>query len=351
MAHGRHGSLGSWCEADGVNVGLIEQAAKRLDELKRAGVELPQRSDGATDRAHEADAKHAPRTPERLMRSIESGGRADEMPRTMPDASRGQTVKPAAAGEADTAARRSKEVVLDLARLSASGFVTSSDARSKLADEFRVIKRPLLSNAQGRSAAPIERANLIMVTSALPGEGKTFTAINLAMSMAMELDNTVLLVDADVARPSVPERLGIEAPTGLLDLLISPGLDVADVLLKTNVERLSILPAGRPQSRATELLASDGMYRLLAELASRYSDRILIFDAPPLLPSTESRVLAAHMGQVVVVVEASRTSQTALSQALATIESCPVVMTLLNKARRSEVGSYYGYYGAYGTAG
>lgn len=327
-------------------MGIIEQAAKRLDELKRAGVEPPQRVGDAVGAGHDAQAQHTPRTPERLMRSIETGVTADGTPRAASESRPGPSDSGA---RAEAVARRSKEVVLDLARLSAEGFVTSSDTRSKLADEFRVIKRPLLSNAQGRSAAPIERANLIMVTSALPGEGKTFTAINLALSIAMELDNTVLLVDADVARPSVPERLGIEAPRGLLDLLTSPELDVSDVLLKTNVDRLSILPAGRPQSRATEILASDSMNRLLGELASRYSDRILIFDAPPLLPSTESRVLAAHMGQVVVVVEASRTSQNAVTQALATIESCPVVMTLLNKARRSEVGSYYGYYGAYGT--
>ncbi len=245
-------------------------------------------------------------------------------------------------------ARRSREVSLDLARLAAAGFVTPDGVRTRLADEFRVIKRPLLANVQGRSAAPVDRANLIMVTSALPGEGKTFTSINLALSMAMEVDSTVLLVDADVARPTVLERLGLQAPKGLLDLLTSRDLDVADVLLRTNIDRLSILPAGQPHSRATELLASDSMNRLLDDLASRYPDRVLIFDAPPLLPSTESRVLASHMGQVVVVVEADRTSQGALTQAMATIESCPVVMTLLNKVRHSKVGSYYGYYGAYG---
>jgi len=170
-------------------------------------------------------------------------------------------------------------------------------------------------------------------------------AINLAISIAMELDTTVLLVDADVARPAIPDRLGLSHDKGLLDLLTRKDLDVADVMLRTNVDRLSILPAGTPHSRATELLASETMTLLLEEMANRYPDRILIFDAPPLLSSTESRVLATHMGQIVLVVEAERTPQASVKQALATVEQCPVVMTVLNKIERSQSGSYYGNYG------
>jgi receptor protein-tyrosine kinase len=122
------------------------------------------------------------------------------------------------------------------------------------------------------------------------------------------------------------------------------------VLLRTNVEKLSLLPAGSPQTRATELLASQSMANLVEELSSRYSDRIILFDAPPLLPTTESRVLATHMGQIVLVVAADSTTQGAIRQAMATIQSCPIVMPVLNKAIRSEVGSYYGYR-SYGYAG
>jgi receptor protein-tyrosine kinase len=196
----------------------------------------------------------------------------------------------------------------------------------------------------GKSAQPVERANLIMVTSSLPEEGKTFVSINLAISLAMELDKSVLLVDADVSRPSVLSRLGLPSSEGLLDVLTHPSLQVTDVLMRTNIDKLTILPSGKASGRATELLASDAMNRLLIELATRYADRIVVFDAPPLLPSTESRVLATHMGQVVVVVEADHTPQRSLNQALAAIESCPVVLPLLNKISRSEVGSYYGYY-------
>jgi len=307
-------------------VGLIEQAAKRLEELKRAGIDVPVA-------AEEADADAPSPFRERPPASAPAG----------PEEATDKTEKPL---------RRSRLVEIDLQRLTAAGYVTPTAPRSRLADELRVIKRPLIGNAQGRSAAPIQAANLIMVTSALPGEGKTFISVNLAVSIAMELDTTVLLVDADVARPAVPERLGLSVDKGLLDLLTRKDLEVADVMLRTNIERLSLLPAGTPHSRATELLASDSMVRLVAELASRYPDRILVFDAPPLLSSTESRVLATHMGQIVLVVDAERTPQGSVKQALAAIEQCPVVMTLLNKIERVDSGSYYyGYYGAYGSYG
>lgn len=299
---------------------IIEQAAKRLEELRRAGIDVP---------------VPAPSVP------VQAARVAAEQPAVLVPAHR--AVEPEVPKES-APRRESRSVAIDLGRLMAMGYLTPDTPRTQLADEFRVIKRPLLSNATGRSAAPVERGNLIMVTSAMPGEGKTFTAINLAMSIAMELDHTVLLVDADVARPAVLERLGLQSSKGLLDLLTDPQIELPDVLLKTNVDKLSILPAGTHHDRATELLASEGMTRLLEDLAGRYQDRVIVFDAPPLLPSTESRVLATHMGQVIVVVEAERTQQSAVMQALATVENCPVVMTVLNKVVKSDVGSYYGYY-------
>jgi receptor protein-tyrosine kinase len=239
-------------------------------------------------------------------------------------------------------------VHLDLKDLAERGMITPDSPRSQVADEFRVVKRPLLSNATGKGAAPVNNGNLIMITSALPGEGKTFSAINLAMSIAMELDHTVLLVDADVARPSLLKMLGLPASKGLLDVLVEDSIDLRGVLLKTDVEKLSILPAGTQHARATELLASDAMNRLLEDMARRYSDRIIIFDSPPLLVTTESRVLATHMGQVVVVVEAQRTPQSAVKQALATIEECPVKMMMLNKGRGASSSDTYGYGYGYG---
>jgi receptor protein-tyrosine kinase len=183
-----------------------------------------------------------------------------------------------------------------------------------------------------------------MVTSALPGEGKTFCAINLAMSLSIEVDTSVLLVDADVVRPDVLSQLGVTAEKGLLDLLSDPGLDVGDVLLKTNVPKLSLLAAGTHHDRSTELLASAAMERLLAELSSRYPDRVIIFDAPPLLVTNEAKVLASRMGQVVLVVEAESTSRSAVEQAMATLTQCPIVMSVLNKGRGPIQGHGYGSY-------
>ena len=245
-------------------------------------------------------------------------------------------------------AAMSRTVHIDLAMLAAKGMVTPDQPRTAIAEEFRVIKRPLLRNATDTGPARITNANLIMVTSAMPGEGKTFSAINLAISMAMELDYTVLLVDADVSRPSVFRQLGLPPERGLMDVLAGEVTDLSDVLLRTNIEKLSILPAGMPHQRATELLASENMNRLLKQIASRYSDRIVVFDSPPLLVTTESRVLATHMGQVVVVVESERTTHSSVKQALATIESCPIKLMMLNKSRHSGPGSYYGYGYGYG---
>src|SRR6185436_17047374 len=162
----------------------------------------------------------------------------------------------------------SKHVDIDLARLAAMGYLTPETPRAQIADEFRVIKRPLLMNVLGKSAAPVERANQIMVTSSLPGEGKTFVTVNLAISIAAELDKTVLLVDADVSRPSVLSRLGLAPARGLLDVLADPSVQLSDVLLRTNIDGLTILPAGAPRGQATELLASEGMTRLVDELAA-----------------------------------------------------------------------------------
>jgi receptor protein-tyrosine kinase len=240
--------------------------------------------------------------------------------------------------------------VIDLVRLARSGCVTPDDPRSPVAEEFRVIKRPVIRNAMGKSAAPIRNGNLIMVTSALPGEGKSTTSVNLAMSIAMELDNTVLLIDADVAKPSIPELLGITPSRGLLDLLSDGGVEIGELLVSTNVEKFNVLNAGGPHPRATELLASDVMGRLLNEMANRYSDRVIVFDSPPLLLSNEARVLATQMGQVIVVVEAESTTHSTLMQALATVEQCPVKLLLLNKSRMRGSDSY-GSYGAYGSYG
>lgn len=240
---------------------------------------------------------------------------------------------------------------LDRARLRRLGLLIPEDDRTRLAEEFRLIKRPLLNNAFGRQAKLVHAGNLVMVTSALPREGKSFCAINLALSVAREVDRTVLLVDADVARPAIPEYLGIKADIGLMDALTDPSLNLSDVIQTTDVPNLRVISAGHNHGHATELLASENMARLAAEMAERYPGCIVLSDSPPLLATTEASVLATHMGQVVLVVEAERAGEKEVTHALELLEGCDVVMTLLNKTRQVPGLDYgYGYYG-YGYGG
>jgi receptor protein-tyrosine kinase len=313
-------------------VSIIEQAAERLEQLRKAGIDVPLVIP-KTGQAGTAAPATAPDSPA-------PAGQESPSAAQVKDRTAAEPARPSLGGLAKKQARR---VTVDLERLQAAGMVTPDSSNSKIAGELRVIKRPLLANAQGKGATPVERGNLIMVTSSLSGEGKSFVAVNLAMSIAMEVDTRVLLVDGDVVAPGVMRTLGLRDSKGLIDLLTTPSLDVGDVLLKTNVDRLSLLPAGTSHDRASELLASDAMARLLRDLATRYPDRIILFDSPPLLATTESRALASHMGQIVVVVEADRTPRGTVEDALSKVESCPVVMTVLNKAVESELGSYYGY--------
>ncbi len=305
---------------------LIEKAAQRLDQLRQAGATMPEPS--VVQPPSVTASSHVP-----LSTPFGVGVQAPP-------------TEPVRVSEPSPVSRR---IEIDLERLHTMGFVTPAAPRSLAADEFRVIKRPLLDNASGKSAAPVANGNLIMVTSAMPGEGKSFTAINLAMSMAMELDYRVLLVDADVAKPSLMKTLGLPPSPGLLDLLLDKRTDMADVMLRTNVEKLTLLPSGTPHPRATELLASDAMTSLVEEMGRRYPDRVIIFDSPPLLLTTESRVLATHMGQIVMVVQAEKTLQSQVKHALTTIEACPVKMLVLNQARGGDQAAYgYGYGYGYG---
>ncbi len=303
---------------------LIEQAAQRLEQLRQAGVVTPEIADAGTA-------------------GLGGNGPAAEAPA---QALRRDGQRHVAPDSTWDGAAQSRRVTLNLDAIAASGIVTPAAPRSQMADQYRVIKRPLIANAVGRGASSVKHGNLIMVTSALPGEGKSFTSINLAMSMAAELDHTVMLVDSDVARPSILRMLGLPPGPGLLDLLEGKA-DMSSVLMRTNVDKLTILPSGTPHAKATELLASDAMSKLLDDMSTRYPDRIIIFDSPPLLLTTEARVLATHMGQIVVVVHADRTLQGTVQQALSAIETCPVKMMVLNKARPDAIGGYGGY-GGYG---
>ncbi len=239
------------------------------------------------------------------------------------------------------------ELFIDFTRLSELNFVSLATERRLISEEYRVIKRKLINNAFGPLSSTLKHPNLILVSSTRPGEGKTFTSVNLALSIALEQDKTVLLVDTDVLRPNVARTLDIQVPIGLTDYLSGDDVKVNDILYSTNVERLKIIAAGRPHHLSTELLASDKMVALANEFASRYPDRIVIFDAPPLLGITETAVLASMCGQAVVVLEENKTKLNELEKALSLLPKELAVGFVINKAYYSRDKGYgygYGYY-------
>jgi len=238
-------------------------------------------------------------------------------------------------------------IEIDTKRLSKLNFVANSQERTLISEEYRVIKRKLINNAFGALSSTLKNPNLILVTSTRPGEGKTFNSVNLALSIALEQDKTVLLIDADVLRPNVSRTLDISVPLGLTDYLSSDKVGVTDIMYSTSVERLKLIAAGKPHHLSTELLASDKMMALVQEFASRYPDRIVIFDAPPLLGVNETAVLAGMCGQAVVVVEENKTSLNELEKAISLLPSDLAVGFVINKASRSVDKGYgygYGYY-------
>ncbi len=226
------------------------------------------------------------------------------------------------------------------------GMLTPDNPRSAIAEEYRSIKRPLLINIAGDSVTtPIPHGNLIMVTSALEGDGKTFCAISLALSIAMEQDKTVLFVDADTSKADAGKLLGVAASSpGLIDLLQNPRASVADFVLPTNIAKLRILPAGSVHTHANELLASARMQQLMLELSEDDPNRVIIFDSPPLLLTTEATVLSDFMGQIVFVVSAELTPQHAIRQAIEQIGEEKMVGMVLNRSRK-RMNPYYHAYG------
>lgn len=322
---------------------LIERAVERLGRKGSTEAASARRPDDGADRPTTIDAfaEHIADSPERPSTAPSS----DSAPVNGSPASSVPT--PAPARQQPPAAVLPAPIRIHLESLRAAGFVTPSGDQTPALSQFRVIKRPLVNNAFGRQNRPaIPNGKRVMVTSSFPGEGKSFCAVNLAMSVAVERDHQVILIDADVARPSLPRVLGIPPGEGLLDWLAQDRpIDLAEIVLPTNVDSLSVIRAGTRHEHATELLASSAMTRLLDELSTRYPDALLIFDSPPLLVTTESRVVASYMGQIVLVVEAGKTSRESVNEALSTIESCEVVGLVLNKAHKLESQGYYQGYG------
>ncbi|MDR3538045.1 MAG: hypothetical protein P4L71_16250 [Acetobacteraceae bacterium] len=235
---------------------------------------------------------------------------------------------------------------IDAVALERSGMVDWSRTRSRISEEFRLVQRQILRTAFGAGAEP-GFSNLLMVTSARPGEGKSFTSINLAGSIARQGDHSVLLIDTDSKRDSFCYSLGLAESRGLLDLVANPKLDPAPLIVKTPIERLSILPVGRERERSAELFSTKEMTRLIQSLGRRYADRLLILDAPPCLSTSDPAVLAPVVGQIMFVVEADRTQRDEVEASLDLIQACPTITLVLNKQQissRYTFGAYSSYY-------
>lgn len=235
---------------------------------------------------------------------------------------------------------------IDRAALTEMGMLVPGGPVTPLAEEFRLIKRQLLLTARAVAGRDADRARMILVCSARPDEGKTFCAINLALSMAAEKDVEILLVDADFAKPDVLKRLGLPEGPGLLDALSGGVAHVEDCILDTDVPQLSILPAGTKSHSDTELLASDRARTILDGLAAANPRRIVIFDSPPALAASPASVLALHAGQVMLVVRADQTSESDLREATAMLDACEHIQLVLNGVSFQpgwrRFGSYYG---------
>lgn len=302
----------------------IEKALQRQREAQK------KKAEEAALQASDTPVEPTPASQEEVI-SATQPERATEAPVAASDSNVPSTLKP---------------FELDINRLEENGHISINGVRKQINEEYREIKRKLINNAFGKLSSTLKNSNIIMVTSGRPSEGKTFTACNLAMSIAAEQDKTVLLVDADVLKPNVLNTLGLERRDGLMEYLTGEVDDISDVLYPTNLDKLKIIPAGRSHHLTTELLASEKMLETVSEFANRYPDRIVIFDTPPLIGITETAVLSNFAGQAVVVVEEGKSKLNDVRHAVERLNPDMAIGFVVNKSVNNdpEGTGYYGYY-------
>jgi protein-tyrosine kinase len=235
-------------------------------------------------------------------------------------------------------------IEIDFVKFQKAGLLTPQAQGSRIAEEFRLIKRPLVRVAQKGRETANSLGHVIMVTSTHPGDGKTFTSVNLAMSLAYEHDLFVLAIDADINRRGLSRQFGVEDRPGIMDILLHRDVSIADAIVRTNIPNFAIIPAGKAVEGATELFASQRMTKLVSDVATRYKDRIIVFDTPPVLAASEPGVLAAHVGQIVFVVNSGETSKRSIGAALRLIGVCPDIHFVINRIMESNTGDRFGNY-------
>lgn len=252
-------------------------------------------------------------------------------------------------GKAEETTKSPNKQISILPTLEENQMLTPALDNSRQVEEYRIIKRPVLANVMAKGRNLKEKSNVVMITSAFPGEGKTYTTVNLAMSIATERDSSVLVIDCDVEKRALSSLFGVGSDIGLLDSLLNDNVTIGDIILSTDVPSLKIIPAGNKHSYSTELLASEEMGRVIDEISRRYPDRIIILDSPPLLMTSQSVVLTKYADQILIVVEEGVTTQEAVREAISKLDDNKIIGTILNKRSHINRGEQYGeYYGAYG---
>ncbi len=236
-----------------------------------------------------------------------------------------------------------RPIAFDAEALRAQGLLTLEQSAREVAEQYRVIKRPLLINASEYGETEIDHGNLIMIASALSGEGKTFTCLNLCMSLAREKDWSVVLVDGDCSKPQLTRLFDAESEPGLIDLIKDRSLDFDSLVMPTDIPGLSFLPAGGADPAAAELLASGRMRSLVEEISTADKLRLIVFDSSPLLLTSEAPILAARAGQVVLVVKANATPRQAVTDAREKLDVHKPVAAILNQHASAGKHRPYGY--------
>lgn len=237
---------------------------------------------------------------------------------------------------------------IDREALAAAGFVVPGGQVTGIAEEFRLIKRQLLSGIERRVSLADEKRRTVLITSAQPNEGKSFCALNLALSLSGEQGVEVLLVDGDFSKPDLLQTLGVPSGPGMVEALEQPHCDPNDYVVRTDVPGLSVLPSGRKANNVPELLASDRTREVLAKLIAGDRRRVILFDSPPALMASPATVLAGHVGQVLVVVRADRTTEADLRETIGLLSGCDHVGLILNGAGIAVTGRKFGAYDGYG---
>ena len=237
-------------------------------------------------------------------------------------------------------------IVLDFDRMAAAGFLVPGQTMTREAEEFQRIKRRLLGNMVPGMYESERPANLVLITSSVPSEGKTFISVNLAISIALEIDRTVLAIDTDIVKRDMSKVFGVVNRPGLFDLLAGEEAHLENLLIRTSIPNLTVLPAGNRHAHSTEMLASQRMHDLTDEIAARYSDRVIIFDSPPVLAMTTASALAPLVGQIAIVCEAGSTKHETIRETLHRLEGHRVTGVILNKSKQA-YASGYDYYGSY----